>query len=69
MFNLSFDISVTIAHLVFELSFYMKDWKLSHRKFCEEAITVLHVGPLCLAVTNRKKLRQQFKVPGEVNEL
>jgi hypothetical protein len=58
--NLSIDTSLTIGHYVIEASFWLRDWRLTAETHSSSAIKVLQIGPLCLCITNMKKLKELY---------
>ncbi len=60
MINCSIDCSLTVKHYVFEASFWLKDWRLTAETYSSGAIKVLHVGPVCISLTNMKKLKELY---------
>jgi hypothetical protein len=60
MINCSIDISLTLGRYVIEASFWLKDWRLAVETHSCSAIKVLHIGPLCLSLTNMKKLKELY---------
>lgn len=60
MINCSIDISLTIGRYIFEASFWLKDWRLAAETHSSSAIKVLQIGPLCLCITNMKKLKELY---------
>jgi hypothetical protein len=64
MINCSIDISLTVRHYVFEASFWLKDWRLAAETHSCSAIKVLQIGPLCLSITDMKRLKELY-ISGE----
>lgn len=60
MINAHIDCNLTLGHYIFEASIWLKDWRLAAETHSSSAIKVLHVGPLCLCVTNMKKLKELY---------
>lgn len=60
MINCSIDISLTIGRYVLETSFWLKDWRLAAESHSCSAIKVLQIGPLCLCITDLKKLKDAY---------
>lgn len=60
MINCSIDCSLTIKHYVFEISFWLRDWKILAQSHSCSAIKVLQIGPLCFCVTDLKKLKDAY---------
>ena len=63
--NCSFDISLTLGRYIFEASFWLKDWRLAAEIHSSSAIKVLQIGPICMSLTNMKKLKELY-VSGEI---
>jgi hypothetical protein len=58
--NCSIDTSLTLGRYVFEASFWLRDWRLTAETHSSSAIKVLQIGPLCLCITNMKKLKELY---------
>jgi hypothetical protein len=58
--NCSIDTSLTLGLYVFEASFWLRDWRLTAETHSSSAIKVLQIGPLCLCITNMKKLKELY---------
>lgn len=61
MINCSIDTSLRVGRYVFEASFWLKDWQLAAKAYNCSAIYTVHIGPLCFAVTNLKRLKELYK--------
>ena len=69
MINFSINTTLTIKHYVFEASFFLRDWQVQVNILKGiywaprglGAISVLHLGPFCLAITNLKKLKKLYE--------
>lgn len=59
--NCSFDFSLTFGRYIFEASFWAKDWDLAARVYNCSAIRMVHIGPVCFAITNLKKLKECYE--------
>jgi hypothetical protein len=60
MINCSIDCSLTIRHYVFEVSFWLKDWRLAAETHSGNAFRVLQIGPLAFSVMNLKRLKELY---------
>jgi hypothetical protein len=58
--NCSIDCSLRVGQYVFEASFWLKDWQLAAKAYNCSAIHMVHIGPLCFAVTNLKRLKELY---------
>jgi hypothetical protein len=65
MLNCSIDCSLRVGRYVFEASFWLRDWQLAAETHSSGAIRVLQIGPICMSVTNMKKLKELY-VSGEI---
>jgi hypothetical protein len=60
MINAHIDCNLTLGYYIFEASIWLKDWRLAAETYSSGAIKVLHVGPVCISLTNMKKLKELY---------
>jgi hypothetical protein len=65
MINAHIDCNLTLGRYVFEASFWLRDWRLAAETHSNGAIKVLQIGPICMSLTNMKKLRELY-ISGEI---
>lgn len=61
MINCSIDCSLRVGRYTFEASFWLRDWALAARAYNYSAIRMVHIGPVCFAITNLKKLKECYE--------